>query len=84
MKFDFDPQKAPGVAKMVGATRALVQAEVELSISNICAAARKLLTAAEIAALPQAPEVPGEGKLSDDPVIAWSAFLLWASLRGDL
>jgi len=58
MKFDFDPQKAPGVVKMVGLTRALVQAEVELSISNICAAARKLLTAEEIATLPQAPEYP--------------------------
>jgi hypothetical protein len=42
------------------------------------------LTPEELAGLPPAPEVPGEGKVSDDPVIAWSAFLLWASLRGEL
>jgi hypothetical protein len=62
----------------------LVEAKVELSISSICGAARQLLTAEEIAALPQAPEIPDEGKVSDDPVIAWSAFLLWGSLRADL
>lgn len=84
MKFDFDPQKAPGVVKMVGVMQALVEAKREPSISTICAAARKLLTPEEIAALPQAPEIPGEGKVSDDRIIAWSAFLLWASLRGDL
>jgi hypothetical protein len=84
MKFDFDPQKAPGVVKMVGVMQALVEAKREPSISTICAAARELLTPEEIAALPQAPEIPGEGKVSGDPIIAWSAFLLWASLRGDL
>jgi len=84
MKFDFDPQKAPGVVKMVGVMQALVEAKREPTISTICATARELLTPEEIAALPSAPEIPGEGKVSDDRVIAWSAFLLWASLRGDL
>jgi hypothetical protein len=84
MKFDFDPQKAPGVVKMVGVMQALVEAKQEPGIATICAAARKLLTPEELAALPPAPEVPGEGKVSEDPVIGWSAFLLWASLRGDL
>jgi hypothetical protein len=84
MKFDFDPQKIPGVVKMVGVMRALAEAKVDPSISTICAASRELLTPDEIAQLPQAPEVPGEGKVSSDPLIAWSAFLLWASLRGEL
>jgi hypothetical protein len=84
MKFDFDPHKAPGVVKMIAVMQALVEAKREPSISTICAAARELLTPEEVAGLPAAPEIPGEGKVSDDPVIAWSAFLLWASLRGDL
>jgi hypothetical protein len=45
---------------------------------------RRALTPEEIAALPPAPEVPGEGNISDDAVIAWSAFLLWASLSAEL
>jgi hypothetical protein len=84
MKFDFDPQKVPGVVKMVGVMRALAEAKVDPGISTICAASRELLTPDEIAQLPPAPEVPGEGKVSSDPLIAWSAFLLWASLRGEL
>jgi hypothetical protein len=84
MKFDFDPQKAPGVVKMVGVMQASLEAKQKSGIASICAAARKLLTLEELAALPPAPEIPGEGKVSEDPVIAWSAFLLWASLRGDL
>lgn len=62
----------------------MLEAKVELSISHISGAARQLLTAGEIAALPQAPEIPDEGRVSDDPVIAWSAFLLWAYLRDEL
>ena len=84
MKFEFDPEKAPCVVKMVGAMRALVEAKGDPSISLICGAARNLLTPEEIADLPPAPEIPGEGKVSEDRLIAWSAFLLWASLRGDL
>ena len=84
MKFDFDPQKAPGVVKMVGAMRALVEAKSDPCISLICAAARNLLTPEEIATLPPAPEFPAEGKVSEDRLIGWSAFLLWVSLRGDL
>jgi hypothetical protein len=84
MKFDFDLQRAPGVVKMVGVMRALVEAKREPNIFTICAAARQVLTPEEIAALPPAPEIPGEGKVSEDGVIAWSAFLLWASLRGDI
>ena len=84
MKSDFDPQKSPGVVKMVGVMHALVEAKVDPSISIICTAARQVLTPEEIAALPPAPEIPGEGKVFEDPVMAWSAFLLWASLRGDL
>jgi hypothetical protein len=40
------------------AERKGVEAKVELSISNICAAANKLLTAEEVAGLPKAPEIP--------------------------
>jgi hypothetical protein len=62
-----------------------MQALVEAGIFTICAAARKLLTPEEIAALPPAPEIPGEGRVCADGVITWSAFLLWPSLRdGDL
>jgi hypothetical protein len=50
----------------------------------ICTAARKLLTAQEIASLLDAPKICGDESLSDEPIIAWSAFLLWALLRGDL
>jgi len=84
MKFDFDPNKAPGVVKMLGVTKAFNESKSDPSIPAICAVAREALTREEIAALPRAPEIPGEGKVSDDPVVAWSAFLLWASLRGDL
>jgi len=84
MNFDFDPQKAPGVMKMFGVMKAFTEAKRDPTVAAICAVARKVLSPEEIAALPPAPEIPGEGKLSDDPVIAWSAFLLWASLRGDL
>ncbi len=54
------------------------------SLAAINAIVREALTPEEIAGLPPAPEVPGEGKISDNPVIAWSAFLFWASLRGEL
>ena len=84
LKFDFDPEKAPGVVKMLGVMKTFAEAKRELTLGTICAVAREVLTPEEIAALPPAPEVPGEGKVSDDPVFAWSAFLLWASLRGDL
>jgi len=84
MKFDFDPQKAPGVVKLLGVTKAFTEAKRDPTMAAICAIARKVLTAEEIAALPPGPEIPGEGKVSDDPVIAWSAFMLWASLRGEL
>jgi hypothetical protein len=53
-------------------------------MAALCAIIREALTPEELAGLPPAPEVPGEGKMSDDPVIAWSAFLMWASLRGEL
>lgn len=84
MKFDFDPSQSPGVIKMLAVMRALNESKQEPSIVTICRVARDALTPEEVAGLPPAPEVPGEGKLSDDPVIAWSAFLLWASLRGEL
>ena len=84
MKFDFDPSKAPGVVKMLAVMKAFSEAKRDPSISAICTIVREALTPEELSTLPPAPEVPGEGKLSDDPVIAWSAFLLWASLRGEL
>ena len=84
MKFDFDPSQSPGVIKMLAVMRAFSESKREPSIAAICAIVRAALTADELASLPPAPEVPGEGKMSDDPVIAWSAFLLWASLRGEL
>jgi hypothetical protein len=84
MKFDFDPSQSPGVVKMLAVMRAFRESKREPSIAAINAIVRQALTPEEIADLPPAPEVPGEGKLSDDPVIAWSAFLLWASLRGEL
>jgi hypothetical protein len=84
MKFDFDPSEAPGVVKLLGVMKAFTESKQDPSIAGICAVARRVLTPEEISALPQAPEVPGEGKVSDDPIIAWSAFLLWASLRGEL
>lgn len=84
MKFDFDPSQAPGVVKMLAVTKALAESRREPSIAVICSLARQALTPEEIAGLPPAPEIPGEGKVSDDPLIAWSAFLLWASLRGEI
>ena len=84
MKFDFDPSQSPGVVKMLAVMRAFSESQREPSIGAINTIVRQALTPEEIAGLPLAPEVPGEGKLSDDPVIAWSAFLLWAALRGDL
>jgi hypothetical protein len=84
MKFDFDPGEAPGVVKMLGVVRVLCESKRELSIPLIYAVVRRALTPEEIAALPPAPDVPGEGNISDDPEIAWSAFLLWASLSGEL
>jgi hypothetical protein len=84
MKFDFDPSEAPGVVKILGVIRALRESKHQLSIPLIYAVARRALTPEEIAALPPAPQVPGEGNISDDAVIAWSAFLLWASLSGEL
>jgi hypothetical protein len=84
MKFDFDPRQAPGVVKMLAVTKALAESKRDPSIAIICSLARQALTPEEIAALPPAPEIPGEGKISNDPLIAWSAFLLWASLRGEL
>ena len=84
MKFEFDPSQAPGVVKMLAVMRAFAESKRDPSITLICGIVREALTPEEIATLPPAPEVPGEGKVSDDPVVAWSAFLLWASLRGDL
>jgi hypothetical protein len=84
MKFDFDPSEVPGVVKMLAVMRAFAEAKRDPSIAAIYAIVRQALTPEELADLPPAPEVPGEGKVSDDPVIAWSAFLLWASLRGEL
>jgi hypothetical protein len=84
MKFDFDPSAAPGLVKMLAVMKAFSEAKREPSIGAICAIVRDALTAEELTGLPPAPEVPGEGKISDDPVIAWAGFLLWASLRGDL
>ncbi len=84
MKFNFDPREAPGVVKMLAVMKAFSESKRDPSIAAICAIAREALTSQELAALPPAPEVPDEGKVSDDPLIAWSAFLLWASLRGEL
>ena len=84
MKFDFDPSQSPGVVKMLAVMRAFSESKHDPSIGAINAIVREALTPEELAGLPPAPEVPGEGKVSDDPVIAWSAFLLWASLRGEL
>jgi hypothetical protein len=84
MKFDFDPSQSPGVVKMLAVMKAFSEASTEPSIAAINSIVRQALTPEEVAGLPPAPEVPGEGKLSDDPVIAWSAFLLWAALRGEL
>jgi hypothetical protein len=84
MKFDFDPSQSPGVVKMLAVMRAFSEAKRDPSIAAINAIVREALTADELASLPPAPEIPGEGKISDDPVIAWSGFLLWASLRGEL
>ncbi len=84
MKFNFDPREAPGVVKMLAVMKAFSESKRDPSIAAICAIFREALTPAEVAALPPAPEVPDEGKVSDDPMIAWSAFMLWASLRGEL
>jgi hypothetical protein len=84
MNFDFDPSQSSGIAKMLAVMKAFKEAKREPTIPAICVIVRQALTADELAALPEAPEVPGEGKMSDDPVIAWSAFLLWAALRGEL
>ncbi len=84
MKFDFDPSQAPGVVKMLAVMKAFSESKRDPTIAAICAIVRQALTPEELAGLPPAPEVPGEGKVSADPVIAWSAFLLWASLRGEL
>ena len=84
MKFDFDPSQSPGVVKMLAVMKAFSEAKREPSMAAIHTIVRQALTAEELAGLPPAPEVPGEGKISDDPVIAWSGFLLWASLRGEL
>jgi hypothetical protein len=84
MKFDFDPSQSPGVVKMLAVMRVFSESKQEPSIAAICAIVHETLTPEELASLPSPPEVPGEGKMSDDPVIAWSAFLLWASLRGEL
>ncbi len=84
MKFDFDPTQSPGVVKMLGVMRAFNESKQEPSMAAICAIAREALTPEELRTLPPAPEIPGEGKVSDDPIIAWAAFLLWASLRGEL
>ena len=84
MKFDFDPSQSPGVVKMLAVMRAFRESKQEPSIPAICSVVRHALTSDELAGLPPAPEVPGEGKVSDDRVIAWSAFLLWAALRGEL
>ena len=84
MKFDFDPNAAPGVVKMLAVMKAFAESKQDPSMAVINAVMREALTGEEIACLPTPPEVPGEGKVSDDPVIAWSAFLLWASLSGNL
>ena len=84
MKFDFDPREAPGVVKMLAVMKAFSESQQDPSIGAICATAHQALTRDELANLPPAPEVPGEGKVSDDRVIGWAAFLLWASLRGEL
>jgi hypothetical protein len=84
MKFDFDPNAAPGVVKLLAVMKTFADSKRDPGMAVICAVMREALTGEEIAGLPRAPEVPGEGNVSDDPVIAWSAFLLWASLRGDL
>ncbi len=84
MKFDFDPSQAPGVVKMLAVMKAFSESKRDPTIAAICTIVRQALTPEELAGLPPAPEVPGEGKVSADPVIAWSAFLLWASLRGEL
>ncbi|MBV8771155.1 MAG: hypothetical protein JO166_02325 [Deltaproteobacteria bacterium] len=84
MKFDFDPSQSPGVVKMLAVMRAFSESKRDPSLAAISAVVREALTSDEISELPAAPEVPGEGKMSEDPVIAWSAFLLWASLRGEL
>jgi len=84
MKFDFDPNQAPGVVKMLAVVKAFNEAKREPTIAAIRAVVHEALTPEEVATLPPAPEVPGEGKLSDDRVIAWAGFLLWASLCGEL
>jgi hypothetical protein len=84
MKFDFDPRDAPGVIKMVAIMKAFSESKRDPSMAAICATVREALTGEEIANLPPAPEIPGEGKVSDDAVIRWAGFLLWASLRGEL
>jgi hypothetical protein len=84
MKFEFDPSQSPGVVKMLAVMRAFSESKRDPSMAAICAIVREALTPDELTSLPPAPEVPGEGKVSDDPVIGWSAFLLWASLRGEL
>jgi len=84
MKFDFDPSQAPGVVKMLAVMKAFSEAKRDPSITAINTIVREALTPEELRSLPPAPEVPGEGKVSDDPVIAWCGFLLWAALRGEL
>jgi hypothetical protein len=84
MKFDFDPTQSPGVIKMLAVMRAFSESKRDPSLAAISMIIREALTPDEISELPPAPEVPGEGKMSNDPVIAWSAFLLWGSLRGEL
>jgi hypothetical protein len=84
MKFDFDPSQSPGVVKMLAVMKAFRESKREPTIPAISMIVRQALTTDELAGLPPAPEVPGEGKMSDDLVIAWSAFLLWAALRGEL
>jgi len=84
MKFDFDPSESPGVLKMLAVMKAFSESKRDPSIPAIYSIVREALTPEEIEELPPAPDVPGEGKVSDNPVIAWCAFLLWASLRGEL
>ena len=84
MKFDFDPGQSPGVVKMLAVMKAFSESKREPSLAAIYSIVGQALTPEELAGLPPAPDVPGEGKISDDPVIAWSGFLLWAALRGDL
>jgi hypothetical protein len=84
MKFNFDPSRSPGVVKMLAVMRAFSESKRDPGMATINAIVREALTPDDLAGLPPAPEIPGEGKVSDDPVIAWSAFLLWASLRGEL